>query len=50
MEHLAALVVIGLRVRVVIDGLQCPLELHLYVLLLLRIHLLFALPLTERRL
>jgi hypothetical protein len=51
MERLAALVVAGLRVGVVIDGLQCPpgiLELHLYVFLLLWVHFLFALPLAER--
>jgi hypothetical protein len=52
MEHLAVLVLIGLRVGVAIDGLQCPpgiLELHLYVFLLLRVHFLFALPLVGRR-
>jgi hypothetical protein len=52
MERLAALVVAGLRVRVVIDGLQFPLgilELHLYAFLLLWVHLLFALPLAGRR-
>jgi hypothetical protein len=51
-ERLAALVVAGLRVRVAIDGLQCPLgilKLHLYVFLLLGVYLLLALPLTERR-
>jgi hypothetical protein len=51
MECLATLVVIGLRVRVTIDGLQCPpgiLELHLYIFLLLWVHFLFALPLAGR--
>jgi hypothetical protein len=49
MEHLTTLVVAGLRVRVAIDGLQCPLgilKLHLYVFLLLGVHLLLALPLA----
>jgi hypothetical protein len=52
MEHLTALVVTGLRVRVAIDGLQYPpgiLELYLYVFLLPRVHFLFALPLVGRR-
>jgi hypothetical protein len=52
MERLAALVVVGLRVRVTIDNLQCPLsilELYLYDLLLMQVHLLFALPLAEKR-
>jgi hypothetical protein len=52
MEHLAALVVTGLRVRVAIHGLQCPLgilKLHLCVFLLLGVHLLIALPLAGRR-
>jgi hypothetical protein len=51
-ERLAALVVIGLRVGVAIDGLQCPLgilKLHLCVFLLLGVHLLLALPLMGRR-
>jgi hypothetical protein len=51
-EHLAALVVAGLRVGVAIDSLQCPpgiLELHLYVFLLLRVYFLFALLLAGRR-
>jgi hypothetical protein len=51
MERLAALVVTGLRVRVAIDGLQCPLgilKLHLYVFLLMGVHLLLALPLAGR--
>jgi hypothetical protein len=51
MEHLAALVVTGLRVGVAIDELQCPpgiLELHLYVFLLLWVHFLFAFPLAGR--
>jgi hypothetical protein len=50
MEHLVALVVAGLRVRVAIDGLQCPLilKLHLCVFLLLGVHLLLALPLAGR--
>jgi hypothetical protein len=46
------LVVAGLRVRVAIDGLQCPLgilKLHLCVFLLLGVHLLLALPLAGRR-
>jgi hypothetical protein len=46
------LVVTTLRVRVAIDGLHLPLgilECHLFVLLLLRFHLLFALSLTGRR-
>jgi hypothetical protein len=50
-ERLVALVVTELRVRVAIDGFQCPLgilELHLCVLLLLWVHLLLALPLGER--
>jgi hypothetical protein len=50
-EHLAALVVTGLRVGVAIDGLQCPLgilKLHLCVFLLLGVHLLLALPLAGR--
>jgi hypothetical protein len=49
---LAVLVVSRLRVKVAIDGLQCPLgilELHLYVFLLLQVHLLLALPLAGRR-
>jgi hypothetical protein len=52
MERLAALVVTGLRVRVAIHGLQCPLgilKLHLCVLLLFGVHLSFALPLAGRR-
>jgi hypothetical protein len=52
MEHLAAFVAAGLRIRVAIDGLQCPpgiLELHLYVFLLLRVHFLFVLPVAGRR-
>jgi hypothetical protein len=51
-ECLAALIVAGLRVGVAIDGLQCPLgiiKLHLYVFLLLWVHLLLALPLAGRR-
>jgi hypothetical protein len=51
-KRLAALVVAGLIVGVAIDGLQCPLgilELHLCVFLLLRVHLLLALPLVGRR-
>jgi hypothetical protein len=46
------LIAARLGLRVVVDGLQRPLgilELHLYVLLLLRIHLLFAFLLTGRR-
>jgi hypothetical protein len=38
MEHLAALIVAGLKVGVAIDGLQCPLgilELHLCIFLLM---------------
>jgi hypothetical protein len=52
MEHLAALVIAGLRVGVAIDDLQCPLgilKLHLCIFLLLRVHLLLALPLAGRR-
>jgi hypothetical protein len=51
-ERLAALIVTGLRVRVAIDGLQCPLgllKLHLCVFLLLGVDLLLALPLAGRR-
>jgi hypothetical protein len=51
MERHALLVVAGLRVRVAIDGIQCPLgilKLHLYVFLLLGVHLLLALPLAGR--
>jgi hypothetical protein len=51
-ERLAVLVVARLRVRVAIGGLQCPLgilELHLYVFLLMRVHLLLALLLARRR-
>jgi hypothetical protein len=50
-ERLAALIVAGIRVGVAINGLQCPLgilKLHLYVFLLLRVHLLLALPLAGR--
>jgi hypothetical protein len=50
-NHLAVLIVTGLGVGVAVDGLQCPLgilELHLYILLLLRIYLFLALPLTGR--
>jgi hypothetical protein len=50
-ERLTSFVVAGLRVRVAIYDLQCPpviLELHLYVLLLLQIDSLFALPLVGR--
>jgi hypothetical protein len=52
MECLAALIVIGLRVKVDIDGLQCPpgiLKLHLYIFLLLRDLFLFTLTLAGRR-
>jgi hypothetical protein len=52
MEHLAVLIVAGLRVRVAIDGLQRHpgiLELYLYVFLLMRVQFLFALPLVRRR-
>jgi hypothetical protein len=48
-EHLAVLVVTGLRVGVAIDGLQCPLgilKLHLCIFLLLGVELLLALPLA----
>jgi hypothetical protein len=53
-ERLVMLIGAGVRVRVrvVVDGIQCPLgilELHLLVLVLLQIHLLFALPLVGRR-
>jgi hypothetical protein len=47
-----ALVVAGLRVGVAINDLQFPLgilKLHLCVFLLLRVHLLLALPLEGRR-
>jgi hypothetical protein len=50
-ECLATFVVTGLRVRVAVDDLQSPpdiLELHLYVLLLLWVDFLLALPLTGR--
>jgi hypothetical protein len=52
MERLVALVVVGLKVRVAIDGLQCPLrilKLHLCIFLLLGVQLLLALPLARRR-
>jgi hypothetical protein len=52
MDRLAGLVVTGLRVRVAIDGLQCPLgilKLHLFIFLLLGVDLLLALPLVGRR-
>jgi hypothetical protein len=45
------IVVAGLGVRVVIDGLHLPLgvlECHLFILLLLKIQFLFALPLARR--
>jgi hypothetical protein len=51
-EHLATLVVTELKVRRAIDGLKVPLgllELHILILLLLGIHLLFALQLVRRR-
>jgi hypothetical protein len=51
MKRLAVRIVAGLRVGVAIEGHQCPLrilELHLYVLQLLRVHLLLALPLVGR--
>jgi hypothetical protein len=51
-ECLAALIVAGLKDGMLIDSRQCPpriLELHLYVFLLLRVDILFALPLAERR-
>jgi hypothetical protein len=51
-EYLATLVRARVAIGVAIDGLQCPLgvlELHLLVLILLRIHLLFSLPLMGRR-
>jgi hypothetical protein len=51
-ECLATLVDAGVRVGVVVDGLQRSLgilELHLFVLVLLKIHLLFTLPLAGRR-
>jgi hypothetical protein len=50
-ECFAMLVIIGLGVRVAVDGFQCSLgvlELHLLIFLLLGAHLLFALPLAER--
>jgi hypothetical protein len=51
-ECLAMLFGVRVRVRVVLYSLQCPLgvlELHLLILVLLRIDLLFALPLAGRR-
>jgi hypothetical protein len=50
-ESFAVLVVAGLGVGVAIDGLHLPLgilEHHLFILLLLRIHLLFALLMAGR--
>jgi hypothetical protein len=50
-ERLATLIKVGLRVREVIDGLQLPLailQLHLFILVLLRIHFLLALLLAGR--
>jgi hypothetical protein len=50
-ESFVALVVAGLGVGVAIDGLHLPLgilEHHLFILLLLRIHLLFALLMAGR--
>jgi hypothetical protein len=52
MECLAALVVTGLGLGVIVDGLHFPLsvlEHHLLILVLLGVHLLFALPLAGRR-
>jgi hypothetical protein len=51
MERLATLIGAGVGVGVAIDDLQCHLgvlELHLFILVLLQIHLLFALPLVGR--
>jgi hypothetical protein len=51
MERLATLIGAGFGVGVAVDGLQRPLgilELHLLILVLLKIHLFFALPLTGR--
>jgi hypothetical protein len=51
-EYFATLVVIGLRVRVAVDGLHLPLvilEHHLLILLLLGIHLLFVLQQVGKR-
>jgi hypothetical protein len=51
-ECFVAFIVTGLRVRVAIDGFQCPPgipELYLYILLLLRVDSLFALSLAARR-
>jgi hypothetical protein len=45
-EHLAALVITGLRVRMVAYGLLEP---QPVILVLLGVHLLFALPLAGRR-
>jgi hypothetical protein len=50
-EHLTMLVVTGLRVRMAIYGLQVPFGLpepQSVILVLLRVHLLFALPLAGR--
>jgi hypothetical protein len=52
MECLATLIIAGLGVGVAIDGLHLPfsvLERHLFVLVLLEIHLLFALSLAGWR-
>jgi hypothetical protein len=52
-ECLAALVVVVLKVGVAINYLHLPrdvLECHLFILLFLRIHILFALSLAEKRL
>jgi hypothetical protein len=51
-EHLATLVITGLRVRMAIYGLEVPfgfMEPHYVLLVLFRVYLLFALPLAGRR-
>jgi hypothetical protein len=51
MEHLAMLIGAGVGAGVVIEGFQCPLGIlviHLVILVMLWIHLLFALPLMRR--
>jgi hypothetical protein len=52
LERLVTLVGAGVGVGVAVDSPQCPhgiLELYLFLLVLLRIHLLFALLLVGRR-
>jgi hypothetical protein len=51
-EFLATLIGAGVKVKVAAEGLQHPLgvlELHLLILVLLKIHLLFSFPLAGRR-